>query len=56
VLSALTLLRREIWMFIGERAALVDLLEVYRAMELSRRVVLFFDKALYHRARGFNEG
>jgi ADP-ribose pyrophosphatase YjhB (NUDIX family) len=56
VLSALTLLRREIWMFIGERAALVDLLEVYRAMELSRRVVLFFDKALYHMARGFNEG
>jgi ADP-ribose pyrophosphatase YjhB (NUDIX family) len=56
VLSALTLLRREIWTFIGERDALVDLLEVYRAMELSRRVVLFFDKALYHVARGFTEG
>ncbi len=55
VLSALTLLRREIWLFIGEREALVDLLEVYRAMELSRRVVLFFDKALYHTARGFGE-
>jgi len=33
----------------------VDLMEVYRAMELSRRVVLFFDKALYHTARGFAE-
>jgi 8-oxo-dGTP diphosphatase len=56
VISALTLLRREIWLFIGRRDALVDLLEVYRAMELSRRVVLFFDKALYHTARGFAEG
>jgi ADP-ribose pyrophosphatase YjhB (NUDIX family) len=55
VLSALTLLRREIWLFIGRREALVDLMEVYRAMELSRRVVLFFDKALYHAARGFAE-
>ena len=55
VLSALTLLRKEIWTFIGERDALVDLMEVYRAMELSRRVVLFFDKALYHMARGFAE-
>jgi ADP-ribose pyrophosphatase YjhB (NUDIX family) len=56
VISAFTLLRREIWLFIGRRDALVDLLEVYRAMELSRRVVLFFDKALYHTARGFAEG
>ena len=53
VLSALTLLRREIWLFIGGREALVDLMEVYRAMELSRRIVLFFDKVLYHTARGF---
>jgi ADP-ribose pyrophosphatase YjhB (NUDIX family) len=55
VLSSLTLLRREIWTFIGRREALVDLMEVYRAMELSRRVVLFFDRALYHTARGFAE-
>jgi len=55
VLSALTLLRREIYTFIGEREDLVNLMEVYRAMELSRRVVLFFDKALYHAARGFVE-
>ena len=55
VLSALTLLKREIWAFIGERGALVDLMEVYRAMELSRRVGLFFDNALYHTAQGFDE-
>ena len=28
-------------------------LDVYRVMELSRRIVLFFDKALFHTARGF---
>jgi 8-oxo-dGTP diphosphatase len=55
VLSALTLLKHEIWSFIGERGALVDLMEVYRAMELSQRVGLFFDTALYHTARGFEE-
>ncbi len=54
VVSALTLLRREIWLFIGRHRALVDLMEVYRAMELSRRVVLFFDRALYHTARGYS--
>jgi ADP-ribose pyrophosphatase YjhB (NUDIX family) len=53
VLSALTLLRREIWSFARERRALADLLEVYRVMELSRRIVLFFDKALYYTALGF---
>ncbi len=55
VLSGLTLLKREIWSFIGERGALVDLMEVYRAMELSRRVSVFFDNALYYTARGFDE-
>lgn len=55
VLSALTLLKHEIWSFIGERGALVDLMEVYRAMELSRRVGVFFDNALIHTARGFDE-
>ncbi|NJD21010.1 MAG: NUDIX hydrolase [Gemmatimonadetes bacterium] len=55
VLSALTLLKREIWSFIGERGGLVDLMEVYRAMELSRRVAVFFDNALYHTARGYDE-
>ncbi len=55
VLSALVLLKREIWSFIGQREALVGLLEVYRAMELSQRVGLFFDHALYHTARGYDE-
>jgi len=53
VLSALTLLRREIWTFARERQVLASPLDVYRVMELSRRIVLFFDKAIYHTTRGF---
>ncbi len=56
VLSALTLLRREIWSFLGDQQALEELLDVYRVMELSRRIVLFFDKALYQTALGYAEG
>ena len=55
VLSALTLLRREIWTFAREHQVLADPIDVYRVMELSRRIVLFFDKALYQVARGYVE-
>jgi ADP-ribose pyrophosphatase YjhB (NUDIX family) len=53
VLSALTLLRKEIWAFAREHQVLASPLDVYRVMELSRRIVLFFDKAIFHTARGF---
>ena len=53
VLSALTLLRKEIWTFAREHQVLASPLDVYRVMELSRRIVLFFDKALFHTARGY---
>ncbi len=53
VLSALTLLRKEIWAFAREHQVLASPLDVYRVMELSRRIVLFFDKALFHATRGF---
>ena len=49
------LLRREIWNFALERHVLDRPLERYRLLELSRRVVLFFDRALYHAARGYEE-
>jgi ADP-ribose pyrophosphatase YjhB (NUDIX family) len=54
VISALTLLRREIWTFAREHQVLASPLDVYRVMELSRRIVLFFDKAVFHTARGFH--
>jgi 8-oxo-dGTP diphosphatase len=53
LLSALTLLRKEIWAFAREHQVLASPLDVYRVMELSRRIVLFFDKAIYHATRGY---
>ena len=53
LLSALTLLRKEIWAFAREHQVLASPLDVYRVMELSRRVVLFFDKAIFHATRGY---
>jgi 8-oxo-dGTP diphosphatase len=53
LLSALTLLRKEIWAFAREHQVLASPLDVYRVMELSRRMVLFFDKAIFHATRGF---
>jgi len=56
LLSALTLLRKEIWTFAREHQVLASPLDVYRVMELSRRVVLFFDKALHAAAIGYGDG
>lgn len=53
LLSALTLLRKEVWAFAQEHQVLASPLGVYRVMELSRRVVLFFDKAIFHATRGY---
>ena len=53
LLSALTLLRKEVWAFAREHQVLASPLDVYRVMELSRRMVLFFDKAVFHATRGF---
>jgi 8-oxo-dGTP diphosphatase len=53
VLSALTLLRKEIWTFAREFHVQERTLDFYRVMELNRRIVLFFDKALYHTSRGY---
>lgn len=33
----------------------MDLMEEYRTMELSQRLGIFFDTALCHTARGFEE-
>jgi len=46
-------LRKAISAFARDPQELASPLDVYRVMELSRRMVLFFDKAVFHAARGF---
>lgn len=53
VLSALALLKKHIWVFAHSRCAWKRPIDVYRVLELNRRIVVFFDKATYHATRGF---
>ena len=57
VLSALSLVRKHIFAHAFARAdALERPIEQYRILEMTSRVNLFFDKATYHLARGYEEG
>ncbi len=55
VISSLMLLRKNIWSFARRQGILERPIDVYRVLELDRRLVLFFDRAMYHTLRGFEE-
>jgi len=49
------LFRRHLWLFILHAGFLDTAYELLRAMELNNRVILFFDRALYNMALGYEE-
>ena len=53
VLSALSLNRKHIWEFALSQGIWDKPIDIYMAIELERRVMLFFDKAAYHLTRGY---
>ncbi len=53
ILSGLTLLRKHVWTWARDNGVWEKPIDVYRVLELNRRIVLFFDKALYQMALGF---
>ena len=55
VISALTLLRKHIWMYARSHGLWERMIELYRVLELDRLLVLFFDIAMYHTARAYSE-
>ncbi len=55
LLSALTLTRKYIWEFALSQGMWDKTIDIYMALELERRMMLFFDKAAYHIARGFEK-
>ncbi|UCE60574.1 MAG: NUDIX domain-containing protein [Phycisphaerales bacterium] len=55
VMSSLSLLRKHVWTYARSQGMWASPLDVYRALELDRRIALFFDKAVYHTALGFHE-
>ncbi|MEN8226150.1 MAG: NUDIX domain-containing protein [Bacteroidota bacterium] len=55
VLSALSLSRKHIWEFALSQGMWNKPIDIYMALELERRVMLFFDKASYHVAKGYEK-
>ena len=53
MLSAVLLLKKHIWTYARSQGLWERPVETYRVMELQSRFAVFFDKAVYHLARGF---
>jgi len=49
------LFRRHLWLYILHVGFLDSAYELLRALELNNRVILFFDRALYNMAMGYEE-
>ena len=55
MLSAVLLLKKQIWSFARSQGLWERPVDAYRVMELQSRFAVFFDKAVYHLSRGFAE-
>ena len=54
MLSAVLLLKKQIWMFARSQGVWERPVDAYRMMELQSRFAVYFDKAVYHLSRGFS--
>jgi ADP-ribose pyrophosphatase YjhB (NUDIX family) len=53
VLSAISLTRKYVWEFALSQGMWNKTIDIYMTLELERRMMLFFDKAAYYVAKGF---
>lgn len=53
VIRALILIRRNLWRKITDEGLLDTTYDLYQAIELNNRVALFFDRAIFYTALGF---
>lgn len=56
VIQALILTRRYIWLKVLADGFLDTALELHQGLDLTNRVVLFFDRAIYYTANGYEKG
>lgn len=56
VIQALIITRRHLWLKVLSEGFLDTALELYRAMELNNRVILFFDRAIFYTSVGYEKG
>jgi hypothetical protein len=55
VIHALFLVRRHLWRKVLGEGLLDTMLDLYQAIELNNRVMLFFDRAIYYIAVGYHK-
>jgi hypothetical protein len=55
VIQALIIARRHIWLKVQSEGFLDSILDLNQAMELNNRVILFFDRAIYYTALGYEQ-
>ncbi|MFH0974547.1 MAG: NUDIX domain-containing protein [Spirochaetota bacterium] len=53
VISSLSLLRKHVVTFAIDKGVWERAIDAYTVLELDRRIILFFDKAIYYTAKGF---
>ena len=56
VISALSLIRKNIWEFALSQGMWNKPIDIYSALELERRMMLFFDKAAFYLSKGYEQG
>jgi len=55
VLLAFMLIKRHLWLYVREKQFFDSAYELYQALELNNRVVLFFDRVIYFVTMGYEE-
>lgn len=55
VIMILVLIKRYLWLHLLEEGLMSTNLEVYQALELNNKVVLYFDRAIYFALLGYKE-
>jgi hypothetical protein len=53
VIQALIITRRHIWLKVMSEGFLDTALDMYKALELNNRVILYFDRAIHYTALGY---
>ncbi|HOI45215.1 MAG TPA: hypothetical protein PLX50_06355, partial [Candidatus Aminicenantes bacterium] len=55
IIQSLCLIRRHLWLKVESEGLIDTALELYQAIDLYNRVMVFFDRALYYAALGYEE-
>jgi ADP-ribose pyrophosphatase YjhB (NUDIX family) len=56
VLSTLSLIKKHLWEFALSRGMWNKTIDIYMTLELNRRIVIFFDKAVFYTTQGYETG